>query len=453
MNLLLQDPFSVLKDYPEKLVVTLENPLNTECLQFSPGGDYLALGCSNGAVIVYDMDTNRPIIMLGSRSGSHVQAVNSVAWSPCGRYLISTSRDWYIKLWDLAMPDEPFKEIVMESSVWNCTWLDSKRFTAVATVLEEKDAFLIDFNVNGENRDVVAYPITSTSAEGTDGNTAESESNRGYVLVATTYPKHKGVVVTGTSKGWLTFYLVHENIETSEFSFQVLSDERLGSSNIKHIIISQSGDRLAINCSDRTIRQFSLNLKTMQEDDSKNLEVELEQEHRYQDVINKLQWNCIFFSNNSAEYLVASTHGSSAHELYIWETSTGTLVRVLEGAEEELMDITWNFYNMSIASSGFETGSIYIWSIVIPPKWSALAPDFEEVEENVIYDEKEDEFDQVDINEQQQEITEAEEVPIDLETPEQFDVRCNDLSHKFFTIPMDYQHIMFLQSTKMRDND
>ncbi|KAL3231104.1 COMPASS component SWD1 [Nakaseomyces bracarensis] len=440
MNLLLQDPFSVLKDYPEKLVSTLENPLNTECLQFSPGGDYLALGCSNGAVIVYDMDTNRPINMLGSRSGSHVQAVNSIAWSPCGRYLISTSRDWYIKLWDLAMPEEPFREVVMDSSVWNCSWLDGRRFLAVATVLEEKDAFLVDFNVGNLEDEVKVLPIIP--------HKAEEENNKGYILVATAYPKQSDIIVTGSSKGWLTFYKIEE--EAGNFDFQILSTERIGATNIKHIIISQSGDRLAINCSDRTIRQFSLNVNNYPED-SKGTIVEMEQEHKYQDVINKLQWNFIFFSNNSAEYLVASTHGSSAHELYIWETSTGTLVRVLEGAEEELMDITWNFYNMSIASNGFETGSIYIWSIVIPPKWNALAPDFEEVEENVIYDEKEDEFDQVDINEQQQEITEAEEVPIDLETREQFDVRCNDLSQKYFTIPMDYQHIMFLQSTKMMD--
>ena len=108
---------------------------------------------------------------------------------------------------------------------------------------------------------------------------------------------------------------------------------------------------------------------------------------------------------------------------------------------------------MCIACNGFESGSIYIWSIVIPPKWSALAPDFEEVEENVEYDEKEDEFDQVDLDEQRQEMTEAEEVPIDLVTPEQFDVRCNDLSKRYFTIPMDYQHILLLKSSNMMTDD
>jgi COMPASS component SWD1 len=40
-----------------------------------------------------------------------------------------------------------------------------------------------------------------------------------------------------------------------------------------------------------------------------------------------------------------------------------------------------------------ETGRIYIWSVVSPQKWSALAPDFAEVEENVEYIEREDEFD------------------------------------------------------------
>lgn len=171
-------------------------------------------------------------------------------------------------------------------------------------------------------------------------------------------------------------------------------------------------------------------------------------EHRYQDVINRLQWNCVFFSNKSAEYLVASPHGSSTHELYLWETGSGTLVRVLEGAEEELMNINWNFYNMCIASNGFESGDVYIWSIVVPPKWSALAPDFEEIEENIEYQEKEDEFDLEDELEQQQEMTQVEEVPIDLRTMEHYDVRGNDLRREKFIIPTDYERILMMQSKR-----
>jgi COMPASS component SWD1 len=46
-----------------------------------------------------------------------------------------------------------------------------------------------------------------------------------------------------------------------------------------------------------------------------------------------------------------------------------------------------------VAACGLDSGGIYLWSIVSPQRWSALAPDFAEVEENVEYLEKEDEFD------------------------------------------------------------
>ncbi len=46
-----------------------------------------------------------------------------------------------------------------------------------------------------------------------------------------------------------------------------------------------------------------------------------------------------------------------------------------------------------MAACGLETGKIYLWTVNTPQRWSALAPDFAEVEENVEYIEREDEFD------------------------------------------------------------
>jgi len=40
-------------------------------------------------------------------------------------------------------------------------------------------------------------------------------------------------------------------------------------------------------------------------------------------------------------------------------------------------------------------GSVHIWSTAMADTWSAFAPGFEELEENHIYEEKEDEFDLV----------------------------------------------------------
>lgn len=434
-NLLLQDPFAVLKEYPEKLTHTLENPLHTECLQFSPRGDYLALGCSNGGVVIYDMDTNRPILALGSKLGAHIRSVQAISWSQCGRYLLTASRDWYVKLWDLENHAEPLREISLGAPVWNCQWIDSSKGLCVATALEEETSFLINFK-GGPKMQALPYD------NGRSENDMDADRNRGFIITSAVHRASRDIIITGSSKGWINFYRIHQ-----DGSSEVIMSQKIANSNIKHLVISQAGDKLAINSSDRTIRQYSIRIN----EDKTSVEIELE--HKYQDVINKLQWNSIFFSSKSADYLVASTNGSSAHELYLWETTSGTLVRVLEGSEEELMDIDWNFYNMCIASNGLESGDVYIWSMIVAPKWSALAPDFEEVEENIDYQEREDEFDQIDELEQQQELNQAEEVDIDLRIKEQFDVRGNDLFVPQFTIPTNYERILMMKAAPKFDSN
>lgn len=53
----------------------------------------------------------------------------------------------------------------------------------------------------------------------------------------------------------------------------------------------------------------------------------------------------------------------------------------------------WHPQRPFVAATGVESGRVYLWSVNTPQRWSALAPDFVEVEENVEYHEAEDEFD------------------------------------------------------------
>jgi COMPASS component SWD1 len=53
----------------------------------------------------------------------------------------------------------------------------------------------------------------------------------------------------------------------------------------------------------------------------------------------------------------------------------------------------WHPFRPKLAAVGVDTGRVWLWSILQPQRWSALAPDFVEVEENVEYIEREDEFD------------------------------------------------------------
>lgn len=118
--------------------------------------------------------------------------------------------------------------------------------------------------------------------------------------------------------------------------------------------------------------------------------INMEVEHKFQDVVNKLAWNHVAFSS-TGEYVTASTYNN--HDIYIWERGHGSLVKILEGPKEESGVVEWHPHRPLIASCGLESGRIHIWSIVPQQRWSALAPDFVEVEENVEYKEHEDEFD------------------------------------------------------------
>lgn len=118
--------------------------------------------------------------------------------------------------------------------------------------------------------------------------------------------------------------------------------------------------------------------------------IKLHVEHKFQDVVNRLSWNHVTFSS-TGEFVSASTFMNP--DIYVWERSHGSLVKILEGPREELGVLEWHPSRPMVVACGLESGCIYTWSIVTPQKWSALAPDFGEVEENVEYMEREDEFD------------------------------------------------------------
>ena len=429
MNLLLQDPFQVLKEYPEKLLYTIQNGSNQlkfTSLQFTSEGNYIVCGCNDGTIILYDIDTMKPALVLGNMiSDGHVRLVQDICISTIYNNLIlSSSRDMSVKLWNLNNGDSLLvKDLKFDAPVWNAQWLNVQKDWIVVNVLETIFAIVID--TTNDNR----YDLNF-----------ESEVDQGYVLTSAIHPLHQDIIVTGSSKGYINFFKI---ISLEPFNHILLFTERICNSNIKKNLFSLDGSRLFVNCSDRSIRQYNISLE------DSNVTISLE--HKYQDVINRLQWNDIKLSNNSADYLVASPRGSSNHELYIWETNNGSLVRVLEGAEEELLMIDWNYQKMMIAATGLESGDIYCWSLVIQPKWSALAPDFEEVEENIDYQEKEDEFDDTNIETGQDSSTvtnlnEFEETdPIDLITIDSCDVRGNK-QQQTFVLPTDYQSILMLQN-------
>lgn len=187
-------------------------------------------------------------------------------------------------------------------------------------------------------------------------------------------------IVAGTSKGRLNI------IDTR--SIEVIYSEKICTGAITTMRTTTSGREILVNSQDRIIRTLRLPNLSAEDLDPDTLQVPLE--HKFQDVVNKLSWNHVTFSA-TGEYVAASTYNN--HELYVWERNHGSLVCMLKDPKEEQGVIEWHPTKALLAACGLETGRIYIWSVVSPQKWSALAPDFAEVEENVEYIEQEDEFD------------------------------------------------------------
>ena len=130
-------------------------------------------------------------------------------------------------------------------------------------------------------------------------------------------------ILTGTNKGWLNI------IETA--TRRTVYSTRLTTSIIIFICLSTSGKELLINSSDRIIRTLVLPDFGSPATDYNTLQLEVE--HKFQDVVNRLSWNHVAFSA-SGEYVTASTYMN--HDIYVWERGRGSLVKILEAPSEEL---------------------------------------------------------------------------------------------------------------------
>jgi WD40 repeat protein len=160
--------------------------------------------------------------------------------------------------------------------------------------------------------------------------------------------------------------------------------------NVQNISVNYDGNLIALILKDKSIRIIDCNMNFGTES------AQVRPRHKLQDVVNRWSWSRAGFSHDG-ELIWGTFASKDKHQIYIWDAKSGALVKVLEGPKEVLVMAAWNPKRPNIITCG-AFGTLFRWVPDYPLKWSPLVPGLEEIEENVIYEEREDEFDFVTID-------------------------------------------------------
>ncbi|CED82927.1 WD40 repeat protein [Phaffia rhodozyma] len=401
MNVELLSPF--LQDFPDAITTTLDD--SAICSRFNHAGvfagSFIASGRADGAVCVWDVETKRPVWI----EQGHAESVETVCWSRNSRFLLTSSRDATCIIWDLETGDR--KQVIRFKAPVLGAFFHPHNSQIFLATLSTHETYLVDLRPSSRGRYELFDTDTSDPTYSSSTNGQSDEKGKGKDI-----RKTSGFVVAKFSPDGRKIFLGTRSGELIVMDGEtrlVETRTKLCNAIIKSMEFDLSGRNLVINSSDRAVRVLSV-APVYPEDPRSVFRVELL--HRFQDTINRTPWCGVGFSGDG-EYVFGGAGHRISHDIYIWDRSSGTLVKVLEGPKQPLDDVHWHPTKPVIASVS-SLGSIHLWVTAQADTWSAFAPGFEELEENAIYAEKEDEFDVEDESSLLRRKLQEEDNPIDI---------------------------------------
>ncbi|KAF7301216.1 WD-REPEATS-REGION domain-containing protein [Mycena indigotica] len=339
--------------------------------RFDPSGRYVATGRIDGSAAIWDLETRSAIRILDG----HVKAVSSLDWSRHSRFVLTTSKDWNVIIWDLAnrcIPAQRHSTLRFDAPVVSASF-HPRNSQIILALLTTGEAFIVDQRKAHRSR-VELCEMLDESDEEAGGSSARVRS---AITIARFDPSGKHVYM-GTTNGQILVFNTRTKTMVARYKIT-------GAGALKGLEFTQNGRYLVSNSADRTLRQFTVPVHPIPAPDSQFIDQELEPMHRFNDPINKTAWHAMSYSPDG-EWLA----GGKPTESFccFFDDSNGAL----DGGREPLMHLHWHPSKSAIASTT-NHGNILIWHRPHPERWGAFAGGFEELDENVEYQEREDEFD------------------------------------------------------------
>uniref|UniRef100_A0A1I8IHP3 WD_REPEATS_REGION domain-containing protein n=1 Tax=Macrostomum lignano TaxID=282301 RepID=A0A1I8IHP3_9PLAT len=340
MNLELLESFH--KNYPEENDGVLDCVSFAVTCAFNRFGTLLAVGCNDGRVVIWDFLTRG----IAKTITAHAVTVCSVSWSRDSKKLLTASTDNTVALWDV-LSGECDKVFRFPSPVLKCSCLSPPNSQRLLVCPMRHPPVLVDAETGShsclppdeEGEFSTAAAFNSRGDHVYVGNSRAQGGRTRTLRQVAALPSHTGHVANTAVKS-IEFARKQRNFLlncSDSHSARVLLRHRAGGQ-------AQPGGRAAAEAERAVPPQ--------------HLRAICQPVTIPQDLVTGNHWRKCCFSGD----------GEFAHSIYIWDRIGGAMVKMLQGTKgETLLDVVQN--------------------------WSAFAPDFKELDENVEYEERESEFD------------------------------------------------------------
>lgn len=434
MNLnLLQQNFT--QNYPDEFDGILDSS-NAVVLTvaFNRRGTLLAGGCNDGKILIWDFTTRGlSRVILG-----HSHPVSSLDWTRNGFYLCSSGADNYINIWRVTTGEcvYSFRSTLPVLTAKFCPRYYSRRFFKCKKPVGRSENLrnseqlyhllvqplqtpprIIDTELVVHKNSILTKNCIIELSQAVDEND---------VNFCVSWNRRGDKVYVGNGKGRIFVFRWEEIIQMkssktveSIWDFKIFSTFKITSpASVRLIEFSKKGSKFVV-VTDKVIRMYQEDLIKDNKPDSPNAKSnkqsnrisskeyskemgkengyswkELVPIHSLKDQINRQSWRVCCFSGEG-EYICAGQVKQNNLNFYETESDSAGLVKSLTTrGGDTFTDVVWHPHRPIICTLCSGQVSVYTHNYI--ENWSAFAPDFEELEENRIYMEREDEFDDSD---------------------------------------------------------